>query len=293
MKKHYVLCALMSSALITPIAHAKKDSYSELDIGFDHMSYEETLSGFAQLGSDGNISQAVSVTNPTLRTFSFSEINDHWGLIVKGSSTLATSVAQERWSLGSFGVIQEDEFKLKYAEIGTALAYKWRANTQLVIGGTFTSSSFTRSNFEKVQPGAARFEAAISPATFDPAVGAVNEDQYAFLAAMAWRYDTRFTRASSPWSFYAELGANLPVYVAVQNTSIPKQTLTDSFNGWGTYGDIGVRYHWHEKLSLKLGLHGQYSQRKEIVITADNSRLRVPDINLTSLGLGLGISWRY
>jgi hypothetical protein len=293
MNKHYALCALMSSALITPIAHAKTDSYSELDIGFDHISYEETLSDLAQLGKDGKISQAVSVTNPTLRTFSFSEINDKWGLIVKGSSTLATSVAQERWKLGSFGTIQEDEFKLKYAEIGVALAYKWRANTQLVIGGTFTSSSFTRSNFEKVQPGAGRFEAAISPATFEPAVGAVNEDQYAFLATASLRYDTRLTRKNSPWSFYSELGANLPVYVAIQNTSIPKETLTDSFNGWGIYGDVGVRYHWSEKLSLKMGLHGQYSQRKEIEITADNNRLRVPDINLTSLGLGLGISWLY
>lgn len=293
MNKHYALCALMGSTLITPIAHAKTDSYSELDISFDHMSYEETLSNFAQLGSDGKISQSVSVTNPTLRTFSFSEINDSWGLIVKGSSTLATSVAQERWSLGSFGVIQEDEFKLKYAEIGVALAYKWHSNTQLVLGGSFTSSSFTRSNFEKVQPGAGRFEAVISPATFDPAVGAVNEDQYSFLATAALRYDTRLANTGSPWSFYSELGANLPVYVAIQNTSLPKQTLTDNFNGWGAYGELGVRYHWHERLSLKLGLHGQYSQRKEIVITADNNRLRVPDINLTSLGLGLGISWLY
>ncbi|MDZ7924483.1 MAG: hypothetical protein U5M23_10540 [Marinagarivorans sp.] len=134
---------------------------------------------------------------------------------------------------------------------------------------------------------------AISPATFDPAVGAVNEDQYAFLATAALRYDSRLENTAAAWSFYSELGANLPVYVAIQNTSIPKQTLTDSFNGWGAYGDIGVRYHWHEKLSLKLGLHGQYSERKEIMTTVDNNRLRVPDINLTSLGLGVGISWLY
>ncbi len=285
-----ILFISITSLSIAVTGSALADSYSDIELGVDHIDYQEHLAEFA---GQGKITQSASANNPTLRNFSYSELNDQWGLIVQGSTTLATSIQQEKWSLGRFGQIQEDEFKIKYSEIGLGFAYALQPKIQLVLGGKFTSSGFTRSNFQKTNPGAAQFEAAIAPAAFDLSLGAVTEDQYSFLANVALRYDTRLEPTQSPWSWYAEIGANTPIYNAIQNTNLPDETLTDSFNGWGVSGDVGVGYRLLKTLSLKLGVHGQYSQRDAIVRQSGVYRLSVPDITLTSMGVGLGISWTY
>lgn len=274
-------------------AAAATESFSELEFGFDHITYQEHLSDVGRIGKDGRLEQSVSVTNPTIRNLSYSAINDHWGLIVRGSSTVATSLADEQWSVGSHGVIQENEFKLKQAEIGVALAYQLSQTLQIAGGANFTSSGFTRSSFTKVEPGASRFSAAIAPATFDTFAGAINEDQYTFLATLLLRYDTRTLAENSPWSYYAELGASVPLYVLIQNTSLPNDSLNDSFNGWGINGGVGARYQLNKKVSIKLGLHSQYSERNQIQKMSGEARIRVPNISYTTVGAGLGISWEF
>jgi hypothetical protein len=293
MENKHVARLILCFAIFASNTSVAADSFSELDFGFDRINYEEHLSDVGHLGDAGRLQQSASVLNPTIRNLSFSELEEKWGLIVRGSSTLATSLEQERWSVGRYGTVQEDEFKLKYADIGAAITYELKPKLQLLVGGNFTSSGFTRSNFARIEPGATQFETAIKPSTLVVFSGAINEDQYAFLATVGLRYDTRFESAHSKLTYYGEINGGVPLYSLIQNTTIPNESLTASFNGWGISGSAGIRYQLTRKLSAKFGINAQYAERNEIISYKDNSRMRVPDIQITTLGAGFGIAWIY
>lgn len=269
------------------------DSFSEIDFGLDHIKYQENLTDVGHLKERGHLRQSVAVTNPTIRNVSYSGLSDNWGLFIRGSSTLATSVEDEQWRLGEFGIIQKDDYKLKFSDISLSVAYSLASNVLVVAGGDFTTYSFTRSNFTHVEPGATAFSKAISPGKFEVIAGAINEDQYAFLTNVGVRYDTRLGHSSDRLSYYAQADMLLPVYTMVQNTTIAGKSLTDSLNGWGVSAVAGLRFSLTRKLAIKAGVNALYGERDEIIYVQNDNRMRVPNIRLTTLGFGLGISWAY
>lgn len=277
--------------LISCNTFAKNSSFSEIDIGFEHITYKESLDDVA---GQGQLRQSISVTNPSAHNLSYSGINEKWGFYLEGTTTLATQLNTEHWSIGSFGEIQQNEFRVKASDIGLKAAYNLTNSWQVLTGARFSASAYTRSNFTKVQPGAERFEEAIAPSTFETFQGAISEDQYALLFTLGTRYDSRWAKPSSKWSWYAEADINTPIYAAVQNTAYPNQTLSDSFHGWGLAGKCGIRYKALDHLSIKLGLYAQTQYRDAVVVHTDSGlRTRVPDIELINVGTGLGISWTY
>jgi hypothetical protein len=82
----FILCSSVTNA-------NNQASYSEIKIGVENISYSETLNNLAGLG---RLSQAIDITNPTIRQTSYSDINKHWGFYIKTASTISTDISTEK-----------------------------------------------------------------------------------------------------------------------------------------------------------------------------------------------------
>jgi len=315
------LClSLLSSIYFTTALANTQPSFSELRIGFENITYSETLSDVANLG---RLSQSVSVTNPVVKQVSYSGINENWGFYIESSTTLSADITTEAWSIGEFGNIQENAFKIKVNDIGGKVAYHYSTALQFSVGSKIYTSSFTRSNFDFVQPGAYAFDQKLitlslaensdeiarfllpSQNTSDAdtpqqvlnnkilPVVSVSEDQMGVLITTGVKYDTRL-QSSKNFSWYIEGEVSLPVYTEVQNTQHNTTILTDYFNGWGVSARVGMRYHFTDNIALIFGVDGLYKERDTMTKVIDNgSRLRVPNIEYSNIAYTTGIYWRY
>ena len=109
MKALLLLLPLSGSAL------AVNPSFSEVRLGFETISYSETLNDVAGFGK---LSQSIDVTNPAIRQISYTGIDDTWGFYIESAATISTEIETETWHLAEFGDIQENAFKTKANEIG-------------------------------------------------------------------------------------------------------------------------------------------------------------------------------
>lgn len=317
MKKISISCLIMCCF---SVCAEKNLSFSELKVGAENISYAEALADIAGLGK---LSQSIDVTNPTVRQISYSGINEYWGFYIESSATVATEIATEQWSIGDFGEVQQNAFKIKANEIGAKVAYNFNRTLQITLGGKIYNSSFTRSNFAFIQPGAKAFDDALIALPRDEGdavprfnlpgqtlsdaqtpqqeldndvspVVSVTEDQMSVLLNTSIRYDTHMIKTDSDFSWFFEGEITIPLYNEVQNTQLKTVTLTDSFNGWGVMSSLGIRYHFAKDIALVLGVDALYKARNSITVYLENDRrVRVPDTEYSNIALSTGIFWSY
>ncbi|MDP2561152.1 autotransporter outer membrane beta-barrel domain-containing protein [Psychrobium sp. 1_MG-2023] len=317
MKKVSLACLLLCS---TSAMAEKGTSFSELRVGFERISYSEVLADVANLGV---LSQSISVTNPTVRQLSYSKLDDEWGFYIDSAATLSADIDTETWSMNSFGDIQQNAFKIKANEIGARVAYNYSPLLQLTMGGKFSTSSFTRSNFKFVQPGAKSFDDALialprtpedsvprfllpSQTTNDAItpqqeldgrvlpVVSVTEDQMSMIFNAGVRYDTQFNKQAQDFTWYAEADVGVPVYNEIQNTQFETTTLSENFNGIDLTARAGLRYHLTEKVAIVAGVDALYKKRDVVSKVLENGkRLRVPEVEYDNIAVTAGIYWNY
>ncbi|KZN48088.1 hypothetical protein [Pseudoalteromonas luteoviolacea] len=321
MKYSLALFGLFSSVAVnadTTVNAEPLPSFSEIRLGFETINYNESLSDVAGFGE---LSQSVSVTNPTIRQLSYTGIDDKWGYYIGSAATIATSIDSETWSLKDFGAIQSNDFKVKANEIAFTGAYNYTPAMQITMGMRIYTSSFTRSNFKFVNPGATRFDQALQDlprdehdpvARFDlpgqakdgddllqnnPAsivsVVSVTEDQMGVLASLGARYDSKLSKSFENLSWYAEGEITVPVYSHVQNTKFETTSLTDSFNGWGVMARAGVRYQVAEHIAFMTGIDTYYKERSAVSEEVNGRRYRVPNTEYSNISITAGLQWSY
>ncbi|HAU04261.1 MAG TPA: hypothetical protein DCS78_05270, partial [Pseudoalteromonas shioyasakiensis] len=268
------------------------------------------------------LSQSIDVTNPAIRQISYTGIDDDWGFYIESAATISTEIETETWHLAEFGDIQENAFKTKANEIGFKGAYNFSKAVQFTLGTKFFTSSFTRSNFAFVQPGAAAFDEALIAISDDPdnparftlpgmnnannvgdqqdynsqlrPVVSVSEDQMGILLTLGARYDSRLKDSFNKYSWYAEAELSTPMYSEIQNTQFETTTLTDSFNGWGVLGRVGLRYQIMSHIALMGGIDAQYKSRDIVTKNLENGqRLRVPEVEYSNVSFAVGLQWSY
>mgnify|MGYP000666313025 CR=1 FL=1 len=98
MKALLLLLPLSGSAL------AVNPSFSEVRLGFETISYSETLNDVAGFGK---LSQSIDVTNPAIRQISYTGIDDDWGFYIESAATISTEIETE-----TFGKIQDNKILL-------------------------------------------------------------------------------------------------------------------------------------------------------------------------------------
>lgn len=309
MKKVFLLT---SAFLSTTALAAPNPSFSEIRLGFETIEYQETLGNLAGIT---NLKQDASVTNPTIRQLSYTGIDDNWGFYIDSAATVATEIDTEVWSTSDFGAIQQNDFKTKANEIGFTAAYNFTKALQFTFGAQIKTTSFTRSNFKIVKPGADAFDKALIDleARFnlpgqtkdldDPLINnpqelslvvSVTEDQMNLNAALGVRYDSRLADAFNDLSWYAEAKINTPLYSRTQSTSIEELTLTDSFNGWGVMARAGIRYQLKEHIAVMIGVDADKHERDKIAFEqVDGRRRAVPDISYSNVSVSAGLQWSY
>lgn len=226
-----------------------------------------------------------------------------------------TEIDTEVWSTSDFGAIQQNDFKTKANEIGFTAAYNFTKALQFTFGAQIKTTSFTRSNFKIVKPGADAFDKALIDleARFnlpgqtkdldDPLINnpqelslvvSVTEDQMNLNAALGVRYDSRLADAFNDLSWYAEAKINTPLYSRTQSTSIEELTLTDSFNGWGVMARAGIRYQLKEHIAVMIGVDADKHERDKIAFEqVDGRRRTVPDISYSNVSVSAGLQWSY
>ncbi|MGS0536870.1 autotransporter outer membrane beta-barrel domain-containing protein [Pseudoalteromonas sp. SaAl2] len=310
---------LLTTVLFSASVYATPNpSFSEVRIGFENIGYSETLNDVAGFGQ---LSQSIDVTNPAIRQISYTGIDDDWGFYVESAATISTDIATETWYMGEFGAIQENAFKIKANEIGFKGAYNFTQALQFTVGTKFFTSSFTRSNFSFVQPGAEKFDQALIAISDDPSsparftlpgmeggqpgeqqnynsqlrpVISVSEDQMGILLTLGARYDSRLKDSFNKYSWYIEGEVSSPMYSEIQNTQFETTTLTDSFNGWGVLGRIGMRYQVMQHIAIIAGIDAQYKSRDIVTENLENGqRLRVPEVEYSNVSFALGGQWSY
>lgn len=317
------LTAISTSALAKP-----QPSFSELKLGVENITYSESLGNFVTLGE---LSQSVSVANSVVRQVSYSGIDEHWGFYVESSATLSADITTESWAIGEFGNVQQNAFKIKANDIGGKVAYHYNANLQFTVGSKIYMSSFTRSNFEFVQPGADAFDQALIEVSLAEHAGdenadiarfllpsqvvtdartpqqnlhtdispvvSVTEDQMSLLLTFGIKFDTRLqasaAESNNNFSWYIESELDLPAYTEVQSTKFNTTSLTDSFNGWGVSAKFGVRYHFTDAIALVASVDALYKERDVMKGSLDRGRLRVPNIEYSNVSYTTGIYWNY
>jgi len=316
MKKILYITALAATCSVQA---AKHPSFSEIKIGFETIGYSEALGDVAGLGA---LSQSIDVTNPVIRQISYSGINESWGLYIDSAATISSEIETETWSIGEFGEVQENVFTMKANEIGIKAAYNWSNALQLTLGSKIYTSSFTRSHFNFVNPGATAFDLALqnlaepgedaprftlpgqsgdqagvpiqnNPSYLVPVV-AVSEDQMGILLVAGARYDSHLVDSFNNISWYAEGEISTPMYSRTQNTKYETTTLTENFNGWGASVRFGARYHILDNTAIIVGVDALYKERDAVTDTLDGGgRVRVPEIEYSNVSFSAGIHWSY
>ncbi|MFM9745671.1 hypothetical protein ACKI2C_49805, partial [Streptomyces brasiliscabiei] len=65
---------------------------------------------------------------------------------------------------------------------------------------------------------------------------------------------SRLKDSFNKYSWYIEGEVSSPMYSEIQNTQFETTTLTDSFNGWGVLGRIGMRYQVMQHIAIIAGI---------------------------------------
>ncbi len=296
MKKNTTLLCLLLPVSSLSFAGDGYSSFSELAIGVDAINYSEALN----ISGYGNLSQSTTVYNPTIRQISYTGINETWGMYIQSSSTLFPTQDKETWDLGSYGTVQQDTYQTRVSDIGLKVAYHQTPRIQWLVGGRIFSNTYTRSDFEYVEPGATN--AGITLPGLSTAgdtykadsVIAVTEDQSGLDGLVGFRYDTQVDNYLEKVTWFVETDLSTSLYYQVQNTTDDEVTLRDFFNGYGLRAQAGVRYSITDAIGLVASVTGRYIYRDAVTENhSDGTYTTVPDVEMTYLGASLGVQWRY
>lgn len=296
MKKNTALLCLLLPVSSLSFAGDGYSSFSELAIGVDAISYSESLS----IPGYSSLNQSITVYNPTIRQVSYTGINETWGMYIQSSSTLFPTQGKESWDLSSYGTVMEDTYQTRVSDIGLKIAYHQTPNVQWLVGGRIFSNTFTRSNFEYVEPGATNSGLSLPGLTTagdtykSNSVIAVTEDQSGLDVIAGFRYDTQVDNYMEKVTWFIESDVSTSAYYQVQTTTDDSITLRDFFNGYGVRAQAGIRYSLTDAIGLVASVTGRYVHRDSLTkIHSATSYTTVPNIEMTYLGASLGVQWRY
>ena len=104
MKALLLLLPLSGSAL------AVNPSFSEVRLGFETISYSETLNDVAGFGK---LSQSIDVTNPAIRQISYTGIDDDWGFYIESAATISTEIELKLGIWQSLAIFKKMHLKQK------------------------------------------------------------------------------------------------------------------------------------------------------------------------------------
>lgn len=305
-KKIKIAAIIAASLASTPAFSADKKikSFSDIELGIETINYSEKLQNLAGYGQ---LQQDINVYNITTRNSAYVAINDEFGLYLDGFASLAPSVQTETWSLGEFGDIQQNDFKINHNELAFRLSYKWTEQHRIISGFRLSSLSFIRSHFEFEQPGANEFNAQLEADGMEPFVlpngdisdryksnVAISEIQDEFIALFGYRYEPNELPNQGDWTWYAGIEAGIPIYSITQNTTIQGETLNEFFGGYSLIGKLGLRYQLFDNLGLLATFTSYYKYRD--VVTEDKGNgnsVSVPEVNFYNNAVTLGLRWSY
>lgn len=290
------------------LAGEKDLSFSDVEVGLERITYSEKLNNLA---GQGNLSQSISVINPTLRNSAYIAINSDFGIFIDTNTSLASTIEKEKWSIENFGPIQQNDFKIKHNEIAFRINYQLTKQHSIISGLRYSTLSFTRSHFEYTQPGADNFNAALAldqpnnpNHRFVLPNGdisdqyrtniAISEEQNEVIGLIAYRYEQNSHSELGDVTWYTDIELGVPLYSATQNTTIEGETLTDNFSGYSFMGKLGVRYQLLKNISLLFSYNVQYKYR-DLTTSKDTqgNSVSVPEIELTNNAINMGLRWTY
>ncbi|WP_017446769.1 hypothetical protein [Gayadomonas joobiniege] len=300
---------LILAGLSTPLAAEEKLlSYSDIELGIESISYHETIEQFEGYGE---LKQSIQVLNPTTRNSAYIALSEKFGLYLDGAATFAPSIETETWSLGEFGDIQQNDFKIEQNELAFRVSYKMTEQHRVILGVRLSSLDFIRSHFEYVQPGADAFNAKLKEDFPDdetkqfylPGHGveeryrshiAVSESQDEFMGVISYRYEPNERPGVGNFSWYFGTELAIPAYSVIQNTTIEGESLEATFNGYSLMAKLGLRYQVVDHLSLLATVSGYYKYRD--VVTKHyqgDAKVSVPEVELYNNAFTLGLRWAY
>lgn len=276
-------------------------------IGFQNVSYKETLADFATIG---DLSTDISVTNAVIYTASYTHLFDKWGLYMNSQASLSQDVTADSWEVEGFGPVQKNNSKVHYSDLVAQGAYHFTDELLFTFGGQAKTLSFTRWDFEAVQPAADDLNVAIQTSDkykFDPNPpkvarfeGAIQEDLNFFNGVVGVYYNSAFRKNRSRLNFFASGTFAVPVYYSAQNSALSKQydldSITGSFNGYEAHLSGGVSFEIKKGLAVTFTTDYMMSAFDEINTSVKGSdnitrTAAIPNIDLTSLQFSLGLTW--
>ncbi|WP_111976704.1 hypothetical protein [Algibacillus agarilyticus] len=294
----------------------KEINYSVISIGFEQVSYQESITNFlGGIQESENLKTKTSVMNPMHRSKSYSTLSDDWGVYIGTSSTLIQNVEKEDWKLGSFGSIQENDFKVSSSELEIKAAYQLYPGGQFIIGTMFNTYDYSRYHL-KESTGSAPLnkvlkdfirqkhtelgdspeviEAEVAKAGLKIVTGAITESSDNIEIGVGYAYDSEFAQNGN-WHWYAGAEISVPLYYRVINSSSEGNEHTGSVSeGFGLHTYAGTRYLFTENVSFDLGLRGIYKKRDQLEKTLDNGGTQtLPDITYQSMQYFIGLNWRH
>jgi len=302
----YVVISTLYSS--NTVATENTLSFSDVEIGLERITYSEKLNNLAGLG---NLYQSISVINPTLRNSAYIAINPTFGLYIDSNTSLASTIEKEKWTIDNFGPIQQNDFKIKHNEIAFRLSYQLTKRHSIISGLRYSNLSFTRSQFEFIQPGADSFNAALALEQPDNPNHrftlpngdisdryrtniAISEEQNELIGLIAYRYEQNTHSELGDITWYTDMELGIPLYSATQNTTIEGETLTDNFRGYSIMGKLGLRYQLLNNISLLLSYNVHYKFRNTLTSTdTQGNSVSVPEIELTNNAVNIGLRWTY
>ena len=261
-------------------------SYSE--IGAEIVSYgEETTVGGYPLNME------AVVVNVVQRSGGYTPVSEFGGFYVQTATTLDPLSAHEQWDIQPFGVIQENERKVRWNELNVSYSYIFRdTGYHLIAGGSIATLSFIRSNFQRGANTAAFENAVGSTLTVFP--GAISEDSTHFSAHIGFRYDSTFLDPDETDRLLWGVSAGIPVYYKVENSGFPGTTWIENFKGYDLSANVNYGIQLFEKFMLSMSAEGLYKSRPETHGEVVSGGIgRIPKVTIWNVRLGVGVEWSY
>ena len=290
MKKFSGCClcfwALCSSASAEILDYNHAFSYTE--IGAEIISYGEktTVSGYP-------LNMEAVVVNVAQRSGGYTPVSEFGGFYIQTATTLDPLSANEQWDIQPFGVVQENERKVRWNELNVLYSQLFRdSGYHLVAGASIATLSFIRSAFTK-GVGATAFENAVgTPLNIFP--GAISEDSTHVTANIGFRYDSTFLDPDETSRFLWGVSAGVPLYYKVENSNFPGTTWVEYFKGYDVAANISYGFQVYEKFMLSMSAEGLYKRRPETHgIAVSGGVGRIPEVTIWNVRLAAGIEWSY
>jgi len=278
--------ALCSSAHAEVLDYNHAFSYSE--IGSETVWYGEktTVEGYP-------LEMGAWVTNVVQRSGGYTPVSEWDGFYIQTATTLDPLSAHEQWDIQPFGIVQENERKVRWNELNVMFSHLFQDSGYHIVGGVgIATLSFIRSNFVKGS-GAPAFESAVgSPLTVFP--GAISEDSTHISSNVGLRYDSTFLDPNETTRFLWGISAGMPIMYKVENSGFPGVTWVEYFKGYNLAANISYGFQVFDKFMLSMSAEGLYKKRPETHGQAVSGGIgRIPEVDIWNMRIAVGVEWSY